>query len=179
MFREVLMKKAMRVISIAMPFVVLALLFVPFLSHGQSNTPNNILLISLFSCFTDNGDAVSQSCIIFFFTIAIAISITGAFLFKKSPVFACLNFFSCAYLLITTGTIFVLAERSEYLIIKLHAAFYISLILSAFFLAVFIAYAVKWLKSRLDSRPPREHKPTKAERIAELEARVRELENRD
>lgn len=28
-------------------------------------------------------------------------------------------------------------------------------------------------------RPPREHKPTKAERIAELEARVRELENRD
>ena len=60
-----------------------------------------------------------------------------------------------------------------------NAAFYISLILSAFFLAVFIAYAVKWLKARLDSRPPREHLPTKAERIAELEARVRELENRD
>ena len=155
------MKKAMRVISIAMPFVVLALLFVPFLSHGQSNTPNNALLISLFSCFTDNGDAVSQSCIIIFFIIAIAISITGAFLFKKSPVFACLNFFSCAYLLITTGTIFVLAERSEYLIIKLHAAFYISLILSAFFLAVFIAYAVKWLNRALTAARPANTNPPK------------------
>ena len=172
------MKKALRVVSIAMPFVVLVLLFVPFLSHGQSDTPNSALLISLFSCFTDNGDAVSQSCIIIFFIIAIAISIAGAFLFKKSPVFACLNFFSCAYLLITTSTIFALTERSEYLTIKLHAAFYISLILSAFFLALFGAYAVKWLKARLDSRPPREHKPTKAERIAELEASVRELENR-
>lgn len=30
-----------------------------------------------------------------------------------------------------------------------------------------------------EPRPPREHKPTKAERIAELEARVRELENRE
>lgn len=55
-----------------------------------------------------------------------------------------------------------------------HAAFYISLILSAFFLAVFIAYAVKWLKARLASIPPREHKPTKSERIAELERQVAE-----
>ena len=173
------MKKALRVISIAMPFVMLALLFVPFMSHGQTDTLNSALLISLSTCFTDGGDIVSQSCIIIFFIIAIAISIAGAFLFKKSPVFACLNFFSCAYLLITTSTIFALTERSEYLTIKLHAAFYISLILSVFFLAVFIAYAVKWLKARLDSLPPREHKPTKAERIAELEARVRELENRN
>ena len=41
---------------------------------------------------------------------------------------------------------------------------------------MFVAYVVKWLKARLDRRPPREHKPTKEERIAELEARVEALE---
>ena len=60
-----------------------------------------------------------------------------------------------------------------------YAAFYISLILSAFFLAVFIAYAVKWLKARLARIPPREHKPTKSERIAELERQVAELQAKE
>lgn len=67
----------------------------------------------------------------------------------------------------------------EVLTYSFHAAFYISLILSAFFLAVFIAYAVKWLKPRLANRPPREHKPTKSELIAEPERQVAELKAKE
>lgn len=66
-----------------------------------------------------------------------------------------------------------------------NAAVFIMAVVYAFYLlslCTAIWYAVKHglfhnLKLRIN--PPREHKPTKAERIAELEARVRALENRN
>ena len=174
------MKKALRVISIAMPFVVLMLLFVPFLVivQGEGSMARR-LTFSTFQC-AQSWENILQSCTIAFFILALALSIASAILSRKHPVFVCLNAISAAYFWIIASVF-----KADYTVafplylIKLHAAFYISLILSAFFLAVFIAYAVKWLKARLDSLPPREHKPTKAERIAELEARVRELENHE
>ena len=119
--------------------------------------------------------------LVVFFCVAILISTITAFLAQKRPVFTSLNCLAFAFFWIwlVSGTKDTLFNYDGIRIIVPHAAFYISLILSAFFLAVFVAYAVKWLKTRLDRRPPRAHKPTKEERIAELEARVRELENRD
>ena len=119
--------------------------------------------------------------LVVFFCVAILISTITAFLAQKRPVFTSLNCLAFAFFWIwlVSGTKDTLFNHDGIRIITPHAAFYISLILSAFFLAVFVAYAVKWLKARLDRRPSREHKPTKEERIAELEARVRELENRD
>ena len=119
--------------------------------------------------------------LVVFFCVAILISTITAFLAQKRPVFTSLNCLAFAFFWIwlVSVTKDALFNHDGILIIIPHAAFYISLILSAFFLAVFVAYVVKWLKARLDRRPPREHKPTKEERIAELEARVRELESRD
>ena len=60
------------------------------------------------------------------------------------------------------------------------AGVFIMAAIYAFLLLVAVAWALPLIKraiERFKSRPPREHKPTKAERIAELEARVRELEN--
>ena len=170
------MKKALRFVSIAMPFVVIVLFFVPFLVIVQGK--GSMARWHAFSAFhfAQSLDTVAQGCTIAFFVLALAISIAAAILFCKHPVCVCFNAISAAYFWIYAAAVipdFYVWDATP------HAAFYISLILSAFFLAVFVAYAVKWLKSRLDSLPPREHKPTKAERIAELEARVRELENRD
>ena len=175
------MKKALRIISIAMPFVVLVLFFVPLLQqsvedwvvdllgHGGSN-------FSMKS-FAMSSIAVEQGCVIAFFIVSLALSVAFIFLCRKRIECCAFNILSVSYFWIAA-----IAFKLEYTGVinyTFHAAFYISLILSAFFLAVFVAYAAKWLKARLDSLPPREHKPTKAERIAELEARVRELENRD
>lgn len=202
------MSKALRIIAIVMPFVVFVLFFVPlsasvvdaydiFGNHSYGKT-----LSSCFDCsksyaelindFQINSDdflaadatsAISTSrtllaMLVVFFCVAILISTITTFLAQKRPVFTSLNCLAFAFFWIwlvsvTKGTLF---NHDGIRIIIPHAAFYISLILSAFFLAVFVAYAVKW---RLDRRPPREHKPTKEERIAELEARVRELENRN
>ena len=177
------MKKALRVISFAMPFVVFILFFIPFLCVNLPSAQSETGDITAFEAYSPSvfdtasiDDNVLQGCTITFFILALAISIATAILSRKHPVCACFNAISAAYFWIYAAVVipdFYVWDTTP------HAAFYISLILSAFFLAVFIAYAVKWLKARLDSRPPREHKPTKAERIAELEARVRELENRD
>ena len=117
------------------------------------------------------------ACTIVFFIIAVGFSVALAFFSRKHPLMCCLNIVSSSFfwvwtLAVTDGTLF---HPFTFTVTFPNAAFYISLILSAFFLAVFIAYAVKWMKARLASIPPREHKPTKSERIAELERQVAEL----
>lgn len=166
------MKKALRIVSIAMPFVVIVLFFVPFLVIVQGK--GSMARWHAFSAFhfAQSWDTVAQGCTIAFFVLALAISIAAAILFCKHPVCVCFNAISAAYFWIYAAVVipdFYVWDATP------HAAFYISLILSAFFLAVFIAYAVKWLQPRLANRPPRPHKPTKSERIAELERQVAEL----
>ena len=171
------MSKALRVISIAMPFVVFILFFMPLLVIVQGEgLMERRFTFSTFH-FAQSWNTVAQGCTIAFLILALAISIIAAILSRKQLLYVCLDAITSAYFWIYYA---IVAKSDIYIQRALpHAAFYISLILSAFFLAVFVAYAVKWLKARLDSRPPREHKPTKEERIAELEARVRELESRD
>lgn len=123
----------------------------------------------------------SLACTIVFFIIAVGFSVALAFFSRKHPLMCCLNIVSSSFfwiwtLAVTDGTLF---HPFTFTITFPNAAFYISLILSAFFLAVFIAYAAKWLKARLASIPPREHKPTKSERIAELERQVAELQAKE
>ena len=205
------MKKALRIVSIVMPFVVLVLFFIPISTteadfrdaSGVVIVEGDLYAVSTGSLYdacvgfsqtldwlegypyaTDDSIASTKSDLIYtsvFFVIAALAAVLVAVISQKRPLLCCLNTIPLAYF-----WIWVLAHFKDSLFKTVgfytytaNAAFYISLILSAFFLAVFVAYAVKWLKSRLDSRPPREHKPTKAERIAELEARVRELENRE
>lgn len=119
----------------------------------------------------------SLACTIAFFIIAVGFSVAITFFSRKHPLMCCLNIVSSSFfwvwtLAVTDGMLF---HPSTFTVTFPHAAFYISLILSAFFLAMFIAYAVKWLKPRLASIPPRAHMPTKSERIAELERQVAEL----
>lgn len=205
------MKKALRIISIAMPFVVLVLFFIPIsTTEADFRDATDVVIVegdlytvsagSLYdSCVgfsqtldwledypyaTDDSIVATKSDLIYtsvFFVIAALAAVLVAVISQKRPLLCCLNIVPLAYFWIWVLAYFkgVLFKTVGFYTYAANAAFYISLILSAFFLAVFAAYAVKWLKSRLDSRPPREHKPTKAERIAELEARVRELENRD
>lgn len=175
------MKKALRIVSIAMPFVVFVLFFVPLLQQSVEDWVVDLLGHggSTFSMknFAMSSIAVEQGCVIAFFVVSLALSALFAILCRKRIECCAFNFFSVSYFWIAA-----IAFKLEYKGIinyTFHAAFYISLVLSAFFLAVYIAHAVKWIKARLDSLPPREHKPTKAERIAELEARVRELENHE
>ena len=203
------MKKALRIVSIAMPFVVLVLFFIPIstteadfrdVSDFVEGDLYNVSTGSLYdACVgfsqridwledypyaTDNSIVATKSDLIYtsvFFVIAALTAVLVAVISQKRPLLCCLNTVPLAYFWIWVLAYFkgVLFKTVGFYTYTANAAFYISLILSAFFLAVFIAYAVKWLKTRLDSRPPREHKPTKSERIAELEARVRELENRE
>lgn len=173
------MTKALRIIAIIMPIVLLSLFFVPFSS--MTRIYENVVYtdqISFFSIAQDRIFNTLASIVISVFVISTLISIVCAFLTQKHSVAVCGNILSFSSIWIFASVLIAYYRQHNYQYSS-HAAFYISLILSAFFLAVFIAYAVKWLKARLASIPPREHKPTKSERIAELEARVRELENRD
>ena len=203
------MKKALRIVSIAMPFVVLVLFFIP-ISTTEADFRDVSDVVVEGDLYTVSTGSLYDACVGFsqridwledypyatddsivatksdlntsvFFVIAALAAVLVAVISQKSPLLCCLNTIPLAYFWIWMLAYFKdsLFKTIGFYTYTANAAFYISLILSAFFLAVFIAYAVKWLKSRLDSRPPREHKPTKAERIAELEARVRELENRD
>ena len=72
--------------------------------------------------------------------------------------------------------IFYLIEYG-YSSVTSYSAFYATLLCVLLAISVFIATLV--YLPPIKPRPPHEHKPTKEERIAELEARVRELENRD
>ena len=175
------MSKALRIIAIVMPFVVFVLFFVPLLKQSMPDWFIELMghdggVFSLRN-FAMSSITIEQGCVITFFVVSLALSSLFAVLCHKQIACCAFNILPLSYFWIAA-----IAFEQEYKGImdySFHAAFYISLILSAFFLAVFVAYAVKWLKARLDRRPPREHKPTKEERIAELEARVRELENRD
>ena len=205
------MKKALRIVSIAMPFVVLVLFFIPIsTTEADFRDATDVVIVegdlytvsigSLYDCCvgfsrtldwledypyaTDDSIASTKSDLIYtslFFVIAALAAVLVAVISQKRPLLCCLNTIPLAYFWIWMLAYFkgVLFKTVGFFTYTANAAFYISLVLSAFFLAVFVAYAVKWLKARLDRLPPREHKPTKAERIAELEARVRELENRD
>ena len=168
------MTKALRIIAIIMPIVLLSLFFVPFSS--MTRIYENVVYtdqISLFSIAKDRIFNPLASIVISVFVISTLISIVCAFLTQKHSVAVCGNILSFSSIWIFASVLIAYYRQHNYQYSS-HAAFYISLILSAFFLAVFIAYAVKWLKARLANIPPREHKPTKSERIAELERQVAE-----
>ena len=173
------MTKALRIIAIIMPIVLLSLFFVPFSS--MTRIYGNVVYtdqISLFSIAKDRIFNPIASIVISVFVISTLISIVCAFLTQKHSVAVCGNILSFSSIWIFASVLIAYYRQHNYQYSS-RAAFYISLILSAFFLAVFIAYAVKLLKPRLASIPPREHKPTKSERIAELERQVAELKAKE
>lgn len=134
--------------------------------------------ISFFSIAQDRIFNTLASIVISVFVVSTLISIVCAFLTQKHSVAVCGNILSFSSIWIFASVLIAYYRQHNYQYSS-HAAFYISLILSVFFLAVFIAYAVKWLKARLASIPPRKHKPTKSERIAELERQVAELQAKE
>lgn len=176
------MTKALRIIAIAMPFVIFILFFVPYLHVSYppgldpitGNVEYNITYSPSIFDTAQTNNMTLKSCTILFYCIAVLISIIIAIESQKSFIISCGNFLSCSYFWIYS--IKGYSDYEGFQVSSFNAAFYISLILSAFFLAVFIAYAVKRLKARFEDRPPREHKPTKSERIADLERQVAELQ---
>lgn len=179
------MTKTLRIIAIIMPFVVFILFFIPMLSVNlvsefDDNLNSTDFIIINESAYVSASEHLNQqnidwaALIISLFITALLISFCCAIVSVRKIITCFFNIVSLTYF-----WSLAIAEK-QYLSdfttsSSFHAAFYISLILSAFFLAVLIAYAVKWLKPRFANRPPREHKPTKSERIAELERRVAEL----
>lgn len=183
------MSKALKIIAIIMPFVIFILFFIPMLSvnlvseFDDNLNPTDFIMINE-SAYIAASEHLNQqnidwaALIISLFIIALLISFCCAIVSVRKIITCFFNIVSLTYF-----WSLAIAEK-QYLSdfttsSSFHAAFYISLILSAFFLAVFIAYAVKWLKPRLASIPPREHKPTKSERIAELERQVAELKAKE
>ena len=122
--------------------------------------------------------SVGVFAIIFVYLVLWITQLAAVFVSKKHPYFflASLIPFSVVFF----GTIYMVDGMSLWY--SPSAGVFIMAAIYAFLLIVAVAWALPLIKratERFKSRPPREHKPTKAERIAELEARVRELENRD
>ena len=116
--------------------------------------------------------------IIFVYLVLWVTQLVAVFVSKKHPYsfLASLIPFSVVFF----GTIYMVDGMSLWS--SPSAGVFIMAAIYAFLLLVAVAWALPLIKrtiERCKDRPPREHKPTKAERIAELEARVRELESRD
>ena len=173
------MSKGLRLLAIVMPFVILGLFFMPLLSMTRVFEDATYTdLISLYSIAKDRFLNVLASIVIGLFVISLVISIVCSILAQKRIATIYGNILSLSSIWIIASVLLAFYTQHNYQYSP-HAAFYISLILSVFFLAVFIAYAVKWLQPRLANRPPRPHKPTKSERIAELERQVAELQAKE
>lgn len=148
------MSKGLRLLAIVMPFVIVGLFFMPLLSMTRVFEDSTYTdLISLYSIAKDRSLNVLASVVIGLFIISLVISIVCSILAQKRIATIYGNILSLSGIWIIASVLLAFYTQHNYQYSS-HAAFYISLILSVFFLAVFIAYAVKWLKARLASIPP-------------------------
>ena len=177
-------------ISIALFVLYLAVFFIPYVAPNDYWEGYDAFEDSAFHILTDicpppettldiEELQVHSFAIIFVYLALWITQIVAVFVSKKYPYFflASLIPFSVVFF----GTAYMVdgwAKSS----VPPSAGVFIMAAIYAFLLIVAVAWALPLIKraiERFKNRPPREHKPTKAERIAELEARVRELENRD
>lgn len=174
-------------ISIALFVLYFAVFFIPYLSfpsgfeEPSEDSAFHILYIvcpHLYQTGQTDELQLYVFAILFVYLVLWTTQIVSVLFSKKHPYLflASLIPFSVVFF----GTIYMVEGMS--LRSSPSAGVFIMAAIYAFLLLVAVAWALPLIKraiERFKSRPPREHKPTNAERIAELEARVRELENRD
>ncbi len=178
------------VLSLAL--IMLAFYFIPFeLIYFQnglfaqfivySNALRNMGISGVYACWLTYSDFITPIFALLLFVFSVA-SVILALKFPKI-ITGSLAFFVYVLYRELRGLGAVTDNMASELVAK-QVAYSVFLLL--FTLAIIILIALILIaycvhdKNRTECPiPPREHKPSKAERIAELEARVRELENRE
>lgn len=163
-----------RVICAILFALSFTLFFIPLSSPQQYPLEYSPYTITkLFVQHPDVG-AVYAFAILFVFVVLWVSEIVALIVSKKYPLF-----FVCAIIpfsVIFFGSIYLVAE----ILPPANAGVYIMAITYAFFLCATIAMFAQFAHSALcPPKPERKRKLSKDERIAALEARVRELENKE
>ena len=182
-----LIEKRSIYISLVLFVLYFAIFFIPYIAFPKSfavPSEDSAFHILYIVCPLLRQEGYSDElsagvfAIIFVYLALWITQLAAVFVSKKHPYFflASLIPFSVVFF----GTIYMVDGMSLWS--SPSAGVFIMAAIYAFLLIVAIAWALPLIKRAIEgfkNRPPREHKPTKAERIAELEARVRELENRE
>ena len=180
-----------RWVVLSLALIMLAFYFIPFeLIYFQnglfaqfivySNALSHLGISGVYACWLTYSDFITPV----FALILFVFSVAGVILALKFPKIITGSLAFLVYVLYRElqglGAVTdnmasdVVAKQVTYSVFLL----LFTLAIIVFIALILIAYCVHNNRAECPV-PPREHKPTKAERIAELEARVRELENRE
>lgn len=184
-------EKNRRLAVLSLALIMLAFYFIPFeLIYFQnglfaqfivySNALSNMGISGVYACWLTYSDFITP----IFALLLFVFSVTGVILALKFPKIITGSLAFLVYVLYRElqglGAVTdnmasdIVAKQVTYSVFLL----LFTLAIIVFIALILIAYCVHSNRAECPV-PPREHKPTNAERIAELEARVRELENRD
>lgn len=177
-------------ISLVLLVLFLAMLFIPYVSpneywvgYEQFESSAFKILVNLCSLISDNNDIPNESlseyqlylfAILFVYLILWVNQIIAILLAKKHPFYFLSSLIP--FSVIFFGTIYMVSEWAKSDVPPNAGVFIIMAIIYAclLFMAFIWLYTTR-LQPRIANRSPREHKPTKSERIAELERQVAEL----
>lgn len=176
-------------ISLVLLVLFFAMLFIPYVSPndywaGYDQFENSAFKILVILCplVSDSNNIPNESlseyqlylfAILFVYLILWVNQIIAILLAKKHPFY----FLSCLipFSVIFFGTIYMVSGWAKSDVPPSAGVFIMAIIYACLLFVAFIWLYTAWLKPRLANRPPRPHKPTKSERIAELERQVAEL----
>ena len=160
-----------RIICAVLFVLSFALFFIPISSPERYPLEYSpYIMTRLFIQHSDAGASYAFA-ILFMFIVLWALEIVAFLVSKKSPFLFVWAIFP--FSVIFFGTIYLVAVVFS----TASASVYIMSIMYAFFLCAVIATIA--YRAPAEPKPERNRKPSKAERIAELEARVRELEDKE
>lgn len=170
------MKRIFSLTAILAPICSLILFFVPsivYVNFGQGKT--SYTNISPYKMTQWNNTEI-VTYVWAFFAVALCISLIALVLHFKRPVFSCLNVFTFAYFWICPLVRFVSTggrRENVFGYVTLHIGFYLALLFCCACVILFFVYCAKNISL---NRKPISRKPSKSQRIAELERQVKELQ---
>lgn len=176
-------------ISLVLLVLFLATLFIPYVSpneywvgYEQFESSAFKILVNLCSLISDNNDIPNESlseyqlylfAILFVYLILWVNQIIAILLAKKHPFYFLSSLIP--FSVIFFGTIYMVSEWAKSDVPPNAGVFIMAIIYACLLFMAFIWLYTTRLQPRIANRSPREHKPTKSERIAELERQVAEL----
>lgn len=180
-------------ISLVLLVLFFAMLFIPYVSPndywaGYEQFANSAFKILVILCplVSDNNDIPNESlsdyqlylfAILFVYLVLWVNQIIAILLAKKHPFYFLSSLIP--FSVIFFGTIYMVSGWAKSDVPPSAGVFIMAIIYACLLFIAFIWLYTTWLKPRLASIPPREHKPTKSERIAELERQVAELKAKE
>ena len=180
-------------ISLVLLVLFLAMLFIPYVSPneywvGYEQFENSAfkILNNLCSLVSDSNNIPDESlseyqlylfAILFVYLVLWVNQIIAILLAKKHPFYFLSSLIPLS--VIFFGTIYMVSGWAKSDVPPSAGVFIMAIIYACLLFIAFIWFYTAWLKPRLANRSPREHKPTKSERIAELERQVAELQAKE